>query len=68
MGLLALALLVASLVYPFEYVRRVLAYRDSDVQDYLEYFLYNKYHPLLLGLILECATGVSVTEYMQRVL
>jgi CubicO group peptidase (beta-lactamase class C family) len=37
-GLLALALLVASLVYPFEYVRRLLAYRESDMQDYLENF------------------------------
>ena len=33
-----------------------------------EYFLYNKYHPQLLGLILERATGRSVTEYMQEVL
>jgi CubicO group peptidase (beta-lactamase class C family) len=31
-----------------------------------EYFLYNKYHPQLLGLVLERATGVSVTEYTQR--
>ncbi len=30
-----------------------------------EYFLYNKYHPQLLGMILERATGISVTEYMQ---
>lgn len=30
-----------------------------------EYFLYNKYHPQLLGMILERATGVTVTEYMQ---
>jgi CubicO group peptidase (beta-lactamase class C family) len=30
-----------------------------------EYFLYNKYHPQLLGLILERSTGVSVTEYTQ---
>lgn len=32
------------------------------------YFLYNKYHPQLLGMILERSTGVSVTEYMQRTL
>lgn len=31
-----------------------------------EYFLYNKYHPQLLGLILERTTGRSVTEYMQQ--
>lgn len=30
------------------------------------YFLYNKYHPQLLGMIIERATGESVTEYMQR--
>jgi len=30
-----------------------------------QYFLYNKYHPQLLGMILERATGMSVTEYMQ---
>jgi len=28
-------------------------------------FLYNKYHPQLLGMILERTTGVSVTEYLQ---
>ena len=27
--------------------------------------LYNKYHPQLLGMILERATGMSVTDYMQ---
>jgi CubicO group peptidase (beta-lactamase class C family) len=30
-----------------------------------EYFRYNKYHPQLLGMILERTTGVSVTEYLQ---
>jgi len=30
-----------------------------------QHFLYNKYHPQLLGMILERATGMSVTEYMQ---
>ena len=29
-------------------------------------FLYNNYHPLLLGLILERATGTSVTNYLQE--
>jgi CubicO group peptidase (beta-lactamase class C family) len=29
------------------------------------YFLYNKYHPQLLGMILERATDVSVTEFTQ---
>ncbi len=31
-----------------------------------EYFLYNKYHPQLLGLILERTTGKSVTQYLQE--
>ena len=29
-------------------------------------FLYNNYHPLLLGLILERSTGVPVAEYLQE--
>jgi len=29
------------------------------------YFQYNKYHPQLLGMILERTTGMSVTEYTQ---
>jgi CubicO group peptidase (beta-lactamase class C family) len=29
------------------------------------YFLYNKYHPQLLGMILERSSGMSVTEYTQ---
>lgn len=33
-----------------------------------EYFLYNKYHPQLLGLILERTTGMSVSEYLQQVI
>lgn len=30
-----------------------------------QYFLYNKYHPQLLGMILERTTGLSVTDYTQ---
>ncbi len=30
-----------------------------------QHFLYNKYHPQLLGMILERATGMSVTGYLQ---
>ena len=30
-----------------------------------EYFRYNKYHPQLLGLILERATGMTVTNFLQ---
>lgn len=31
-----------------------------------EYFNYNKYHPQLLGMILERTTGKTVTQYMQE--
>jgi CubicO group peptidase (beta-lactamase class C family) len=31
-----------------------------------EHFLYNNYNPLLLGIILERATGMTVTEYLQE--
>jgi CubicO group peptidase (beta-lactamase class C family) len=31
-----------------------------------KYFLYNHYHPLLLGLILERTTGMHVTDYLQK--
>ncbi len=31
-----------------------------------EFFLYNHYHPLLLGMILERVTGMSVTAYLQK--
>lgn len=30
-----------------------------------QYFLYNKYHPQLLGMILERTTGMPVTNYLQ---
>jgi len=30
-----------------------------------QYFQYNKYHPQLLGLILERTTGMTVTQYLQ---
>ncbi len=30
-----------------------------------EYFQYNKYHPQLLGMILERTTGTTVTDYLQ---
>jgi len=33
-----------------------------------EYFLYNKYHPQLLGLILERSTNMSVTDFVQQYL
>lgn len=46
---------------------RQLALEDTRIIDSPgEKFLYNNYHPLLLGLILERATGVSVANYLQE--
>lgn len=36
------------------------------IDDPGSYFLYNKYHPQLLGMILERSTGMKVTEYLQK--
>jgi CubicO group peptidase (beta-lactamase class C family) len=46
---------------------RALALEQTEVVDEPgAAFLYNNYHPLLLGLILERATGVPVAEYLQE--
>lgn len=47
--------------------QRFLALQNTKIIDLPgAYFLYNKYHPQLLGMILERTTGRSVTEYLQR--
>lgn len=49
--------------------QRQLALENTHIIDPPgTYFQYNKYHPQLLGMILERATGVSVTVYTQRTL
>lgn len=46
--------------------QRWLALNNTRITDPPgTYFQYNKYHPQLLGMILERTTGVSVTEYLQ---
>ncbi|NOH11621.1 MAG: serine hydrolase [Chloroflexi bacterium] len=46
---------------------RTLALEETRIDGLPgEEFLYNNYHPLLLGVILERATGVSVAEYLQE--
>jgi len=46
---------------------RQLALEDTRITSPPgERFLYNNYHPLLLGLILERATGTSVANYLQK--
>ncbi len=45
---------------------RWLALEETKVIDPPgSYFLYNNYHPLLLGMILERATGLPVAEYLE---
>jgi CubicO group peptidase (beta-lactamase class C family) len=44
---------------------RKLAIEDTQIIDPPgSYFLYNNYHPLLLGIILERATGQNVADYL----
>jgi len=46
---------------------RQLALNDTKIVGTPgEYFLYNNYHPLLLGMILERATDTSVANYLQE--
>ena len=46
---------------------RQLALNDTKIVGVPgEKFLYNNYHPLLLGMILERATGTSVATYLQE--
>jgi CubicO group peptidase (beta-lactamase class C family) len=45
--------------------RRIALTNTHIVQPPGEVFSYNKYHPQLLGLILERTTGLSVTTYLQ---
>jgi len=46
--------------------QRQLALQNTTIVDPPgRYFNYNKYHPQLLGMILERATGISVSQYAQ---
>ncbi len=46
--------------------QRWLALNNTNIVDPPgAYFQYNKYHPQLLGMILERTTGVTVTQYLQ---
>lgn len=45
--------------------RRIALENTRIIDPPDEYFLYNKYHPQLLGLILERSTGMSVSQYTQ---
>ena len=46
--------------------QRDLALRNTNIVDAPgQHFSYNKYHPQLLGIMLERATGMSVSDYTQ---
>jgi CubicO group peptidase (beta-lactamase class C family) len=46
---------------------RKLAFENSRIEGKPgEYFEYNNYNPLLIGMILERATGMSVSRYLQQ--
>ena len=46
--------------------QRKIALENTHISDPPgQYYRYNKYHPQLLGMILERTTGMSVTEYTQ---
>jgi CubicO group peptidase (beta-lactamase class C family) len=52
--------------YYYPDLRRLALQQTEVVGEPGAAFLYNNYHPLLLGLILERATGVPVAEYLQE--
>jgi CubicO group peptidase (beta-lactamase class C family) len=68
-------LLQMALASPWPWADDTFSYYGVDLRDVAlnrtridrppgEEFRYNNYHPLLLGLVLERATGMSVSEYM----
>jgi CubicO group peptidase (beta-lactamase class C family) len=55
-----------SLTYEFEDLRHLILTETEVVEQPGTTFVYNDYNPLLLGLILERATGRPVTTYLQE--
>lgn len=55
-----------SLTYWHPDLRNLALNHTQLNDDYKGKFHYNNYHPLLLGIILERCTGVSVSEYFER--
>ena len=52
--------------YYYPDLRRLALAQTRIVDPPGKQFLYNNYHPLLLGLILERATGIPVANYLQE--
>jgi CubicO group peptidase (beta-lactamase class C family) len=55
-----------SLTYEFEDLRHLILTETEVMEQPGTTFVYNDYNPLLLGLILERATGRPVTTYLQE--
>jgi CubicO group peptidase (beta-lactamase class C family) len=55
-----------NLTYAFNDLRHLALTETRVAEPPGESFLYNNYNPLLLGLILERATGMPVTDYLQE--
>ena len=55
-----------SLTYSFDDLRHLALTETEIVEPAGVNFLYNNYNPLLLGMILERATGKAVTTYLQE--
>ncbi|HSF82198.1 MAG TPA: serine hydrolase [Anaerolineales bacterium] len=52
--------------YLFTDLRRLALEYTHIKEQPGRYFQYNNYHPLLLGMILERTTGISVSEYLEQ--
>ncbi len=55
-----------SLTYAFDDLRHLALTETQIIEPPGRTFVYNPYNPLLLGLILERATGKPVTQYLQE--
>jgi CubicO group peptidase (beta-lactamase class C family) len=55
-----------TLTYYYPDLRSIALTNTKIVDEPGEYFLYNNYHPLLLGIILERATGQSVAGFLEK--
>ena len=55
-----------SLTYWHDDLRKLALFSTGLTEKYNGKFHYNNYHPLLLGIILERSTGMSVSEFFER--
>lgn len=55
-----------TLTYRYDDLRKLALNHTKLTDKYNGNFHYNNYHPLLLGIILERSTGVTVSEFFER--